>query len=195
MILKEEGNVKVHRLRVIHLYKHDYNLILVVKWRQLIQTATHKRLLNDGQFGAVPGKDAITPTIIKELQYQISRASKWSLIHMDYDATACYDRIILNLGSLISWAYGQHQSVVIINAKALEEAKHYVKTKLGVSDTFFQHCTMFPIYGSGQGAGNSPGLWCVISSVFFDLYEDKAHGASFQSPDGTIKCKTLWLAL
>jgi ribonuclease HI len=69
----------------------------------------------------------------------------------------------------------------------LEEAKYYMKTKLGVSEAFYQHSTIFPIYGSGQGSGNSPGLWCVISSTLFDLYEEKANGAMFQSPDGKEK--------
>ena len=54
------------------------------------------------------------PTTIKELQYKICHASKQPLVHMDYDVTACYDRI---------------------------------------------------------GAGNLPAIWCVISSVLFNLYE------------------------
>ena len=32
MILKEPGNTKIHRLRVIHIYEADYNLLLGVKW-------------------------------------------------------------------------------------------------------------------------------------------------------------------
>ena len=36
MILKEPGNTKIHRLRVIHLYDADLNLILGVKWSNLV---------------------------------------------------------------------------------------------------------------------------------------------------------------
>ncbi len=32
MIEKELGNHKIHRLRVIHIYEADYNLLLCVKW-------------------------------------------------------------------------------------------------------------------------------------------------------------------
>jgi hypothetical protein len=189
MILKEPGNDKIHRLRVLHIYQHDYNLILAVKWRQLIYKGTFNRTLNAGQFGAVPGRDAVTPTVIEELQYEISRASKRPLIHKDHDATACYDRIIMNLSSLISRAYGQHRSIVIINAKTLKEAIFILKTTLGISEASYKHCQVFPICGCGQGAGNSPGIWCVISSVMFDLYEEKAHGAQFESPDGTYTAR------
>ena len=52
---------------------------------------------------------------------------------------------------------------------------------------------MFPIYGSGQGAGNSPGIWCCISSDLFKCYESKAHGASFYSPDLKIHCKVFMI--
>ena len=36
MILKEEGNLKIHRLRVIHLYEADLNFILGLKWKEAI---------------------------------------------------------------------------------------------------------------------------------------------------------------
>ena len=160
------------------------------KWKVGVLCHSMKQqLIIDSQFGAVPGKDAIIPTMIEEsYQYKISRASKRPLVHLEYDATACYDRIIMNFGSLVSRSYGQHQSIVFINAKTLEEAKYYLKMQLGVSKRCCKHsCTIHPIYGSGQGAGKSPAIWCIISSVLFDTYESKALGASFQSPDGQLK--------
>ena len=189
MILKQPGNLKIHRLRVIHLYEQDYNLVLATKWKKMISHCSNQQVLNPSQFGGVPGKDAVTPTFIEEMQYEISRASKRPLVHMDYDATACYDRIVMNFGSLASRAFGQHRSITFINAKNLAEAKYYLKTKLGVSERFYKHCQIFPIYGSGQGAGNSPAIWCVISCVLFDVYEEKAHGATFESPCGKYKTK------
>ena len=41
-------------------------------------------------------------TIRRSPRYEISQASKRPLVHLDYDATACYDRIILPMASLIS---------------------------------------------------------------------------------------------
>ena len=186
MILKEPNNLRIHRLRVIHLYEQDYNLVLAIKWRQLIQLGTNQRTLHPMQFGGVPGRDAVIPTLCEELQYEISRASKRPLVHLDYDATACYDRIVLSFGSLASRSFGQHRSIVFVNAKTLEEAKYYLKTKLGVSERHYQHCQLFPIYGSGQGAGNSPAIWCVISTILFDTYDEKANGSVFHSPDGSV---------
>ena len=189
MILKEPGDLRIHRLRVIHLYEQDYNLVLAIKWRKMIQLCTNQQALHPTQFGGVPGRDAIIPTLCEEFQYEISRASKRPLVHLDYDATACYDRIILSFGSLASRSFGQNRSIVFINARTLEQAKYYLKTQLGVSERFYKHCTLYPIYGSGQGAGNSPAIWCVVSSILFETYEKGAHGASFESPDGSVKTK------
>ena len=189
MILKQPGNHKSHQFHVIHFYEHDYNLLLAVKWRSLIHHCVHTKKFNPGQYGGLPGHDAITPTIIKEFQYKISRARKHPLVHLDYDATTCYDRIIQPMASLISRAHGQHHSIVLINATTLKSAQYLLKTQLGISSTSYSHSEIFPIYGSRQGSGNSASLWCAISSILFDVYEQQACGASFYSPDKTIAIK------
>ena len=43
--LKQPGNHKTHRLHVIHLYEHDYSLLLAVKWRSLIHHCVHTKSL------------------------------------------------------------------------------------------------------------------------------------------------------
>ena len=103
-------------------------MLMAIKWRSLLSQCDENNLLHPNQFGAVPGKNSVTPTIIEELQYKISRASKRPLVHNDYDATACYDRIVMNLASLISRSYGQHCSIVFINGNTLLQAKYVLKT-------------------------------------------------------------------
>jgi hypothetical protein len=44
---------------------------------------------------------------------------------------------------------------------------------------------LFPIYGTGQGSGNSPTVWLFISATLFDVYSEQAHDAFFQDPAGT----------
>eukprot|EP00957_Ditylum_brightwellii_P014376 1081910-Ditylum_brightwellii.AAC.1 len=61
-----------------------------------------------------------------------------------------------------------------------------LKTALGVSDKYYQHCTTFPIYGSSQGATNLPGIWLTISSIIGDIYEQSANSAEFISPGNAI---------
>ena len=183
MILKTPGDTRIHRLWAIHLYKQDYNLLLAIKWRALINQCNSNKIINKGQYGGIPGRNSVSPTVIKELQYEITRASKRLLFHLDYNATACYDRIVMNMAGLIARGFGQHRSIVFINGTTLEHAKYKLKTAFNVSESFFAHRNVFPICRSGQGAGNSPGVWGCISSVTSNCYKMQAYRAQFISPD------------
>eukprot|EP00957_Ditylum_brightwellii_P087748 6681729-Ditylum_brightwellii.AAC.1 len=63
---------------------------------------------------------------------------------------------------------------------------------LGVSGEYYQLCTTFLIYGSGEGATNSPCIWLIISSTIGVIYEQSTNGVEFISPDNAI---TLVLAI
>jgi hypothetical protein len=56
---------------------------------------------------------------------------------------------------------------------------------VGTASCQQSHCRAFPIYGTGQGPGNSPMIWCFISSMLFDIHQEHALGASYASPDGS----------
>ena len=75
MIEKEPGNPKIHRLRVIHLYEADYNVILGAKWRELIHHCEENHLLHPNLYGARPGREALDPVFIEELTNEITRMS------------------------------------------------------------------------------------------------------------------------
>ena len=153
MIHKEAGNHKIHRLRVIHLFEADYNLILSVKWRQQIYAADKDQLVNPGQYGSYPGREATSLCLLKELKTDISYSSRKPIINFDNDASSCYDRIIVNLASLINRKYGQNRHVVMVNADTLRNARYHLKTALNISEEYISHCTAWPLHGTDQGSG------------------------------------------
>jgi hypothetical protein len=183
ILFKDPDNVRIHRTRVIHIYEADYNLMLGIKWRKALYQAEAFRELNDGQFGSRPRRNAIDPVFIEEMQFEISRASRKMLVQTNYDATSCYDRIIPNLAMLVSRKYGVPKLITQSNAKTLEQATYRIRTELGVSDTGYSHSQDHPIYGTGQGSGNSPMIWCFLSTVLFDCYDDLAYAATYCHPD------------
>jgi hypothetical protein len=174
MLDKDNGSPKIHRLRVIHLYEADYNLILGVKWRALLQHACKSDLINPSQYGSQPGKEATDAAYIRELEYDIARLTRKSVVHFDNNATSCYDRIPCFLANVVSQTYGMHSKVCLVQGRTLAEARYYQKTKLGISEKFIQQSEAFPWFGTGQGSGNSPMVWLFICSTLFDLYKERA---------------------
>ena len=179
--MKDPNNWKIHKLRVIHLYKADYSLMLAVHWRHALHLAEDKNLLNQGTFGSCPNKSAIAPVFLEELMLEITRLTRKNLVLFDHDAQSCYDRIIASIMSIISRSFGAHKKVVVVWAKTLEQARFYLKTGNECTEDFYTHCEAFPIHGSGQGATNSPCGWLFISSKLFNVYDKNADGASFVS--------------
>eukprot|EP00957_Ditylum_brightwellii_P195621 14906197-Ditylum_brightwellii.AAC.1 len=71
----------------------------------------------------------------------------------------------------------------LVSLQEKKEARFKLKTVLGVSEEFYQHCQAFPIYSTGQGSTNSLTIWLFISSALFGIHEAKAHSATFTTPD------------
>ena len=185
LLFKDPDNFRIHRTRVIHIYEADYNLMLGVKWRISLYQAEALRELNDGQFGSRRRRNALDPVFIEGLQFEISRASRKMVAQTNYDATSCYDRIIQNLAMIVSRKLGVPKQVTQANVRTLESAEFQVRTALGVSDTGYTHSPASPIYGTGQGSGNSPQIYCFLSSVMFDCSESLNRPATYCHPDRT----------
>jgi hypothetical protein len=146
MIFKDTGVYKIHRLRVIHIYEADFNLLLAVKWRQLLQSADQRNLINPGLFGGRPGCEAQSLPFLEELKYDISYTSRRTLFNFDNDATSCYDRIIISLASLINRKYGLNRAVVLVHAKTLLQARYHLRNQFGFSEQFYSHSVQFAIH-------------------------------------------------
>jgi hypothetical protein len=76
MHLKEPNNPRIHRLRVIHLYEPDFNLLLGVKWRNIMHHSLDNDTLNFSQYGGLPGRESLIPVFIEEMQNEIAQASR-----------------------------------------------------------------------------------------------------------------------
>jgi hypothetical protein len=60
IIEKIKGNPRIDKLRVIHLYEADYNIILKIIWaRNNVWNAHNKNRLHQGQAGSRQGQKAI----------------------------------------------------------------------------------------------------------------------------------------
>jgi Reverse transcriptase (RNA-dependent DNA polymerase) len=190
MIEKIIGNPRIDKLRVIHLFEADYNLILKLIWsRRAVWQAHCCNVLNHGQSGSRPGRRAIDVVIMKEMKYQYARFTKTNLGTIDNDAKSCYDRIICNVAMLISQYYGIPTEFCNMQAETLRKTKFYIRTALGESKYYYSHSTETPIHGTGQGSCASPAIWLLISSFIMDALERQANGMTME--DITITADTV----
>eukprot|EP00957_Ditylum_brightwellii_P015911 1198213-Ditylum_brightwellii.AAC.1 len=183
---KQVGNNKINRTRILSIYKADYSVFIGLMWKALLSSSEKRGTLNRGLYGVGYGHNAQTLSLIEEIKYDICFCSRKSLFNFDNDAASCYDWILHNVTSLVAKKKGLHKNVTFVYNQMLEQAKYKLKTALGVSKEYYQHCTTLPIYGSGQGATNSLGIWLTISSTIGDIYEQSSNGTELISLDKAI---------
>ena len=178
MIKKSAGCSKLNKLRVIHLYEADYNLLLKILWaKKLVWHAHDKGSLHSGQSGSRPGCNAIDIVVSKEMKYLYSRLSRTALATMeDNDAKSCYDRIICNLAMIISQYFGMSNRACKMQSTTLEKMQFRLRTAIGDSINKYSHSATTPIHGTGQGSCASPAIWLTISSILMDCLSELAGG-------------------
>ena len=183
MIFKEPGNIKIHRTRVIHIYEANFNLCMGLKWRSAVFRAEELDVLNQGQYGGRSRCSASDPVLMEELQMDISRVTRKTVVQTNHNATACYDRIIPNLAMVASQKFGVAETVTQACATTLEKAEYRIRTDLGLAQSGYHHSIEHPIFGTGQGSAFSPAIWFFISCILYDIYEKLAKTASYCAPD------------
>ena len=181
MIEKIPGCPKINKLRVIHLYEADYNLVLKILWaRRLVWHVHNNKRLNEGQAGSRPGRNSIDVVIQKEMKYLYSLLTKTGLATMDNDAKSCYDRIICDIAMIISQYFGISSQTVSVQSRTLRKMRYRLRTALGDSKGYYEHTQETPIHGTGQGSCASPALWLIISSILMDCLSELSGGMTMK---------------
>jgi hypothetical protein len=88
--------------------------------------------------------------------------------------------------------YGVPQPAVQSNVCTLEQAQYKLRTELGLSDTYYSHTPEAPIYGTGQGSGNSPMTWCFSRAYCLTVMKRKHTERATQCQIRVIKRNSTW---
>lgn len=178
MLEKIPGSPKINKLRVIHIYEADYNLMLKILWaRQLVWHGHNRNAFHEGQAGSRPDHRCSDVVIRKEMNYLYARLTRTALATVDNDAKACYDRILCNLAMMVSQYFGMSSTACKFHSKTLKAMQYRIRTTTsGDSQQSYQHTEHTPIHGSGQGSCASPALWLLISSILLKVFDRTSHG-------------------
>jgi hypothetical protein len=152
MLGKDIGIPRIHRLRVIHLYECDLNLLFSIFFRELDQHCEYNFLINKGVYGCRPYRRAIDPVFVDVTQTEMAMVSRTPLVKFNNDATACFDRILVHLLNLCLKSSGMPKKLTTILGKLLQVARYAIKTRIGISKETYDHTNKPPTFRSGQGS-------------------------------------------
>jgi hypothetical protein len=190
MLEKIPGKPLLHKLRVIHILEADYNLALKeIFGRRLMQNCERFGMLGERQDGFRKGRSTMRTLLQNELISDYNKRLRVNNFMGLTDISGCFDRILPSIISLINQKNGCPPEAVRTHATTLEKARYHLKSKHGISTNYYSHSERTPIYGNGQGAGDSPSQWSQESALLFDLYERSVPGAQMTLQNGEIATK------
>jgi hypothetical protein len=185
MLEKIPGKPLLHKLRVIHIMEADYNLTLkMIFGRRLMKNCEKHGTLGEIQDGFRKGRSTTRTLLHNELLNDYNKRLRIDNYVGMTDISGCFDRILPNIISLLNQRNGCPETAVKMHATTLQKAKYYIKTQSGISEQYYSN-SMTPVYGNGQGAGDSPSQWSQESAMLFHIYEKLVSGAKMSLRNGT----------
>ena len=187
MLEKTPGYPYSHKLRLIALLESKFNISLRALWpRRLMPNAERLGLLGSKQKGGRSGFQTYDCLLMQNLSMSICRIARINAIIANYDASKCFDRILLPVAALLARRAGAPASMVRANVLIKRDATHRVQTAHGLSSESYSGSRENPLQGEGQGCVNAGESWNLMSASILDTHAELTHGMVFQSVDGAI---------
>lgn len=180
---KIPGKPLIGKLRVIHIFEADYNLLLkyFISKKATHHAIYHKTTATE-QSGGRPNCTAIDEAVRTVVTFETCRLQRISGGVIYNDAKACFDRVIENISNLTCLNAGAPIKVLDLHSQTIHSMQYIIKHKQGLSPTANGHLKPDPFYGVGQGAGDAGARWGFISDMIIKAYNKKAHDATIKSP-------------
>jgi hypothetical protein len=190
MIYKKPGVLELDKLRVIHLFEADFNLIVGLLFgRRAMHHSVDNHLLHTGQYGR-PGGECQDAAFAKILHNHMAHYSKTPLGQFESDAASCFDRIVMAFCFAVMSVWGAPTPALRMWEQTLYSIVHSVKTALGLSPGTYTYSDISPIIGPGQGSMGGPAACSTITSPLLSAMDRLAHGLTFTSPDQQVHYAT-----
>ena len=183
LLLKTEGDYRVHKTRPIPLIEADANHSFKQLARMSYNKAVKYNLLASEQYGSKEDSSASHLSSVKQMVCDLSRQMKTPIAICSTDAKSCYDRIVHVAAFLALRRLGISTPIIQSMFMTIQNMQHHIRTSFGDSKgSFGGKEYSLPPRGSIQGNGASPLLWAAISSILFLCLRKRGKGATFISP-------------
>ena len=163
-IEKDAGDPKLHRLRPLHMYEADLNLIKRILLARRLSWNAKENGLPDNNWGSRGNSGDLG--LLKILTMEMSSLTYTTLGQIDLDASACYDRIIRPVALLACYKYGLPLLCCSWLNMVMDLQEFHLVTGHGRSKTYYSSAST-RLHGIGQGSCKVPVIWLLISSIIF----------------------------
>ena len=186
MIEKKKNIRQIHQLRIIGLLEADFNTALKIYFAKHMITNSEGSDLTEEQWGGRPGRTAHDPALRKLLTFEYARAVYVTIALFANDATACFDRMVPAISTLIARKHGATPTLMKSRNIMIEGMEHQVKTKHGISaESYKQNSDDDRLAGEIQGKADPACLWSVESQTILKAHQKLHKGISLPNADGT----------
>jgi hypothetical protein len=182
MIYKKPGVIELNKLRVIHLFEADFNLLVGVFFgRRAMHHQMDHQLIHPGQFGR-PGGECQDAAFDKVLTNLVSTFSQTPMGQFESDATACFDREVMNFVLTYFSTYGAPMGPLRMWEQTLYHIVHWVKTAYGISKGSYKFELDAAIHRRGQGSTGGTASCSTMTSPLIKGMDRLSSGLVVSDP-------------
>jgi hypothetical protein len=135
-------------------------------------------VIHNGQYGK-PGGECQDAALSKVLHNLLSTVTQTTLGQFESNATACFDRIVMNFALACFRSSGAHMGPLHMWEQTLYHMVHRVKTAYGLSYASYHYSDASPIIGPGQGSRGGPAAYSTTTSPLLEAMDKLCRGVQF----------------
>jgi hypothetical protein len=144
MIYKKPGCIELDRLRVIHLFEADFNLMVGILFgRRAMYHQVDHQWLNPAQFRC-PGGECQDASISKVLHNLVCSLTNTPMGQFESDAKSCFDREVMTFVLTCYHSTGAPMGPLQMWEQVLHNIGHKVKTGFGISNDGYSYSNSPP---------------------------------------------------
>ena len=191
MLEKKKDTRQIHQLRIIGLLEADFNTALKLIFSKKMMKNAEQAGITSEQWGGRNNRTAIDVLARKTLTVDYSHLTHNTLAIFANDATACFDRMVPGISSLIARKYGVSPTIMQSRNQTIHQMRHNVRTGCGESEETYANCSQdtHPMSGEVQGKGDVPSLWCLLSHTLLTAHNELHDPIILKDATGTILSK------
>ena len=188
LLCKEKKKPYIHRLRPIHIVEVELQFISKYLWsKNLMKHAENEKLITNSQYGGRKNRQAQSSVLNTILSFDYHRQNRIPFTFNIDDLKANFDRELAHFSAMETRSYGLPFSAGDFMIKTTQSQRFFIKTKSGISESFYSYSPNAPIWGLGQGISWAGVAWQFTATTLANCLESKCTGAIFTNPSNSIK--------